>query len=114
MAKMGKYCKAYPLKQFRAFSQWFEQAENTRKEKQEINGQEVEVKRELTDKAFLYLQENYMVTDGIFIDENIIFDQVTPAWQDFCKATLKFETPVYESVNIASSASEESEEKVRA
>ena len=107
MATMGKYCKAYPLKQFRAFSQWTERAENTRKEKQEIDGQEVEVKRQLTDETFLYLQENYVVTNGVFIDENIIFDNVTSEWQDFCQTTLKFEIPAYEAVNITTSVSEE-------
>jgi len=30
------------------------------------------------------MQENYVVTDGIFKDENIIFDNVTPEWKDFC------------------------------
>lgn len=110
MATMGKYCKAYPLKQFRAFNQWTERTENTRKEKQEIDGQEVEVERKLTDDAFLYLQENYVVTDGIFIDENIIFDDVTQEWQDFCKTTLKFEIPVYETVDITTSAREDKAE----
>ena len=110
MATMGKYCKAYPLKKLRTFSQWSQRTENTRKEKQEIDGQKVEVERKLTDDAFLYLQENYVVTDGIFIDENIIFDDVTPEWQDFCQTTLKFEIPVYETVDITTSASVEKAE----
>jgi hypothetical protein len=98
MATMGKYCKAYSLKRLREFSQWTERTENTRKEKQQIDDQEVEVNRELTDDDFLYLQENYVVTDGIFQDENIIFDNVTPEWKDFCDNTLGFEIPVYEPV----------------
>ncbi|NMG11729.1 hypothetical protein DP117_34725, partial [Brasilonema sp. UFV-L1] len=49
---------------------------------------------------FLYLQENYVVTDGIFKDENIIFDNVTPEWKEFCDKTLAFEIPVYESVKV--------------
>ncbi|MCU0532564.1 MAG: hypothetical protein MUD14_01460 [Hydrococcus sp. Prado102] len=102
MAKMGKYCKAYSIKDFRKFSQWTEKSENTRKETQEIDGKEIEVTRELTDEDFLYLQENYVVTDGIFQNENIIFDKVTPEWKDFCNNTLMFEIPVYESVVSAS------------
>ncbi|MBE9213156.1 hypothetical protein IQ247_10810 [Plectonema cf. radiosum LEGE 06105] len=98
MATMGKYCKAYPLNRLRKFHQWNEYSENTRKKV--IDTDEVEINRELTDDDFLYLQENYVVTDGIFKDENIIFDNITPEWLDFCKNTLLFEVPVYEPVKV--------------
>jgi len=104
MPTMGKYCKAYSLKKLREFSQWTEKGENTRKEKKEVDGKEVEINRQLTDDDFLYLQENYVVTDGIFQDENIIFDNVTPEWKEFCKNTLLFEIPVYEPVQLQASA----------
>ena len=96
MAEMGRYCKAYPIQQFRAYPSWTENSDNLRQEKREGDGQEVVVKRELTEDDYLYLQENYVVTDGIFIDENIIFDGVTPEWIEYCKETLKFEVPTYE------------------
>jgi hypothetical protein len=95
MATMGKYCKAYPLKRMREFSGWSERAENARKEKVEIDGKEVEQVRELTDDAIVYLQENYVVTDGIFKDEYVLFDDVTPAWTEYCQQTLGFEIPEY-------------------
>lgn len=98
MATIGKYCKAYSLKKLREFNHWIEISENTRKEKKEIDGQEIEVNRKLTDDDFLYLQENYIVTDGIFKDENIIFNNVTPEWQDFCYKNLGFEILTYETV----------------
>lgn len=97
MANMGKYCKAYPITRLRELSGWKENAQNARKVRREVEGKEVEATRELTDSDFLYLQENYTVTDGIFIDENIIFDQVTPEWIEQCKNDLKFEIPVYET-----------------
>ena len=74
MATMGKFCKAYSLAKMREFSGWSEKAENAQKEKQEENDQEIEATRKLTNDSFLYLQENYVVTDGVFKDENIIFD----------------------------------------
>jgi len=98
MTTIGKYCKAYSLKKLREFSQWNERIENIKKEKKQISGKEVDVPRELTDDDFLYLQENYVVTDGIFKDENIIFDNITPEWKEFCHNTLEFEIPVYELV----------------
>lgn len=84
MATMGKYCKAYLLKQFRQFDRW--------NENKEIN-------RELTKDSVVYLQENYVVTDGIFKDENIIFDNVTDEWKEFCHKLLEFEIPNYEAVS---------------
>ena len=99
MPKMGKYCKAYPITNFRQFSEWTENSSNARPEKEVVDGNEVTTPRVITDDDFLYLQENYTVTDGIFIDENIIFDSVTPEWIEFCKNTLEFEVPVYESAS---------------
>jgi hypothetical protein len=87
MSKMGKYCKAYPIPKFREFSGWKENSANARKENY--------APRPLTDADCLYLQENLVVTDGIFLDENVIFESVTPEWTDFCKNTLQFELPDY-------------------
>ena len=94
---MGKYCKAYLLKQFRQFNQWHENIENIRKESEKVDNQTVEVSRELTDDDVLYLQQNYVVTDGTFQDKNIIFDNVTDEWKEFCHNILKFEVPDYAS-----------------
>ena len=98
MATMGKYCKAYPITRLREFAGWTEKAENARKEKQPgADGKEVELPRALTDNDYLYLQENHVVTDGIFKDEHIIFDHVTPEWITYCQTTLKFEIPSFAS-----------------
>jgi hypothetical protein len=99
MATMGKYCKAYSLKKLREFGGWTEKAENARKER----GEEI-LCQALADDAYLYVQENYVVTDGIFKDENVIFDDVTPAWIEYCQQVLKFEIPAYEPIEIAEDA----------
>ena len=91
VSRMGNYCKAYMIPRFRQFSGWTELSENARTE----NG----TPRQLTDSDFLYLQENYVVTDGIFIDENVIFNNVTPEWIDFCKSVLQFAGPEYSSAS---------------
>jgi hypothetical protein len=107
MANMGKYCKAYSVARLREFTGWTENTQNVRKEKKQIDGKEVEVQRQLTTNDYLYVQENYVVTDGIFIDENVIFDNVTQEWIDFCQNTLKFEIPVYESVKSGDGGQQE-------
>lgn len=95
MAEMGRYCKAYLLGEFRAFAQWKANVENARKEKSDQADQGGASPRSLTDDSILYLQENFVVTDGIYKDENIIFDNVTPEWVAFCRQTLQFEIPDY-------------------
>ncbi|MEM7051162.1 MAG: hypothetical protein AAF604_15950 [Acidobacteriota bacterium] len=101
MAEMGKYCKAYLAKDLRAFASWSEKTDQLMREKKVVDGQEVEVERDsLDDEDILYLQENYTVTDGIFIDEHIIFDDITDEWKDFCHDKLQFEIPVYEPIEI--------------
>ena len=89
MSVLGKYCRAYPLSQLRQFSGWVEKADGARKIKKEINGDIVEEARTLTDEDYVYLQMNYTVTDGIFVDENVIFNDITPEWIEFCQSVLK-------------------------
>lgn len=92
MTILGKYCKAYPLAQLRQFAGWNERAENARRVTKEVNGEMVTVVRELTDADYVYLHTNFTVTDGIFIDENIIFSDVTPEWIEFCRNVLAQES----------------------
>ena len=88
MAIIGKYCKSYELSRLRQFSGWTERAENARKIKKEVGGEIVEVPRELKDNDYVYLHGDFTVTDGIFIDENIIFSDVTSEWIEFCRDVL--------------------------
>ena len=107
MAEMGNHCKAYLAEQLRAYDGWKEDTSDLRTETEEVDGEEVEVQREeIGDDDILYLQENYVVTDGIFKDENIVFDDVTDAWKSFCHDTLDFEIPEYEVPEVPVEASE--------
>ena len=92
MTTLGKYCRAYPLSLLRQFPGWTEKPENTRRVRTEVNGETVEAPRDLTDADYVYLQRNFTVTDGIFIDENVIFDAVTPEWIQFCHDVLGYES----------------------
>ena len=91
MSTLGKYCKAYPLQRFREFSGWTEAAHNARMIRIEVDGETQEVNRTLADSDYLYLQENFTVTDGIFVDEFIIFSDVTPDWIEYCQKNLAFQ-----------------------
>ncbi len=94
--EMSKYCKAYHLGDMRKFRKWKEKSENARKEKKEINGSVVEEARDLSDDSIVYLQENLVVTDDVYKEENILFDDITPKWEKFCEKKLEFKIPDYD------------------
>ena len=96
MPILGRYSKSYPLGQLRHFSGWTERPENARRIRKEIDGEIVEETRILTDEDYVYVHRNFTVTDGIFIDENIIFSDVTPDWIEFCKTVLGLGNPTAE------------------
>ena len=103
MSTLGKHCKGYPLKLFRQFPYWTENGKNARRVKQEVDGEIVEVQRDLTDSTYLYLQEDFTVTDSIFVNENVIFNNVTMEWIDYCLNVLKVQFPSSESMrNVVS------------
>lgn len=94
MAVMGMYCKAYPLERFREFSGWTERPGSlTVPDTPTAEGAPAEAGKEA---EYLFLQENYVVTNGVFMDENVVFDAVTPEWEAFCRTVLEFEVPPYE------------------
>jgi hypothetical protein len=90
MTIIGKYCKGYPLRHLRQFPGWSENAEAARTIRREVDGEIVEEPRQLADTDYVYVQRNFTVTDGIFIDENIIFSDLTPEWVEFCRRELGF------------------------
>ena len=108
MKKMGSYCKAYPIKQLRQFPQWSEQPQNPRTDPSSNDKQVMGEQRTFTEEDFLYLQENYVVTDDIFLEENIIFEAVSPEWIAFCTETLKFKVPVEVPVEVPTQQTQES------
>jgi hypothetical protein len=92
MATMGRYCKAYAIDQFRKFTGWEERVENLAPREDDEDGSQ-QPRTTLADDDYLFLQENYVVTDGIFLDEHIVFDSVTAEWRAFCTNDLAFEIP---------------------
>ena len=96
MAQNSAYCKAYLASNFRTFPGWNEKTTSLRKRKKMEDGKEVVFDRtKIEDDDILYLHDSYIVTDGIFKDENIVFDTLTDEWEKFCHENLKFSIPDY-------------------
>ena len=113
MTILGKFCKAYPLHLLRQFDGWSEKADNARPIRKELDGETIEEPRELTDSDYVYLHRNFIVTDGIFIDENIIFSDVTPEWIEFCRNVLGVNTPADETRTYATEQRKDAEKRTR-
>jgi hypothetical protein len=45
------------------------------------------------DGDYLFVQESYIVTRGVLLDEEVVFDAVTPEWEEFCRRELQFAVP---------------------
>jgi hypothetical protein len=88
MARMGSYCKAFHARDFAAFPGW---APSTAALRPADEGEPP--RTELKDEDILYLQEDFTVTDGIFLDEHVVFASAAPEWREFCEQTLGFALP---------------------
>ena len=96
---LKKYCKAYYLKDLRQFHNWSEKREAD--------------EPELTDEDIVYLWDDFTVVKSpVISNKGLLFDEVTPEWQDFCTTTLNFEIP--EDLRYAYEQQEPSGELVEA
>ena len=108
MSRMSDYCKAYYVRQFREYPHWSEREvaglhaellEAANGTADPNNGGSADrattTPRPLSDDDVLFLHDNYHVTDGVFADEHVVFDAVTPEWRTFCDSVLGFEIPDY-------------------
>src|SRR5262249_24608460 len=75
-----KYSKAYHLRSLRDFSGW-----------KEISGQADQ--HSLSDDDVVFIHQDHTVTKSMWHDENVIFNQVTPEWREFCANKLEFKAP---------------------
>ncbi|MBC8229638.1 ankyrin repeat domain-containing protein [bacterium] len=88
------YCKAYHLKNLRKFPNWFESKVNWKEKKDDKDGFESENQdKGFSDDDVVFLHQDFTVTQSMWHNENIIFNQVTPEWKEFCINELKFKVP---------------------
>jgi len=79
MAIMGRYCKAFTTESFRQFPAW------------RVLDISSETAPEMPE--YFFLHEGLHVTSGIFTDEQIVFNEITPEWESFCHDVLGFAVP---------------------
>jgi len=84
------YAKGYLLGDLRKFSGWHEAK---LKGKEIVLAQENGNSHELSDSDVVFLHQDFTVTQLIWPGENVIFNQDTPEWRDFCLQQLQFKVP---------------------
>jgi len=70
-----KYCTAYHLGDLRQYSEWTSDSQD------------------LKDEDVVFLHEDYTVTKSMWAGEDVIFNNVSEQWKDFCNTELKFAVP---------------------
>lgn len=89
-----EYCKAYHLRVLRQFKGWSEDRVNWTDNtdvNESGNGHNPQVG--FQDEDVVFLHHDLTVTRSMWHNENVIYGQVTPEWQDFCANTLGFKVP---------------------
>ena len=70
-----KYCTAYHLGDLRRYPSWSSEAQD------------------LSDDDVVFLHQDYTVTKSIWAGEDVVFNNVTDQWKEFCNTQLQFAVP---------------------
>lgn len=97
MARMGSYCRAYYARDLAAFAGW-------RPDLSQLRPGAEGSRLTLVADDILYLQEDFRVTDGVYLDEHVVFADAGADWREFCAATLGFAPPAAEEARPAAAA----------
>lgn len=95
-----KYCKAYRLKDLRGFPCWSEQSSDSSGEAGQAKG------AQLPDDKVVFIHQDFTVTGSAWHNENVIFDQVSESWRDFCATVLGFRAPTDLDLIVPSSGNQ--------
>ena len=83
-----KYCKAYYLEDLRKYPSWRESRINWK-----ISGDGRSVSESFPDDKIVFIHQDFTVTESMWQNENVIFNQGDHSWKEFCANTLKFKAP---------------------
>jgi hypothetical protein len=89
-----KYCKAYHLKDLRQYPAWSESRINWKEKKDAKDAKEADQSNgEFTDDKIVFIHQDFTVTESMWHNENVIYNQVDEPWREFCSDSLAFKVP---------------------
>jgi uncharacterized protein len=83
-----EYCKAYHLGDLRNYHKWGDNRIDLKKKENSSADDEI-----LTDEKIVFIHQDFTVTESMYHNENVIFDNVDSGWKEFCANTLEFKVP---------------------
>jgi hypothetical protein len=83
MSELSNYCKAYSANDLRKYPQWRERISPA------LIRLEAGAENEKGSEYF-FIHDDYVVRSGVYLEENVVFDDVTPSWKAFCETALNF------------------------
>ncbi|MGA9773063.1 MAG: ankyrin repeat domain-containing protein [Blastocatellia bacterium] len=89
-----QYCKAYHLKSLRQYADWSESRINWKEKKADSDPKTSQAEdNSFSEDDVVFLHQDYTVTESMWHNENVIFNQVTSDWKEFCTYNLNFKVP---------------------
>lgn len=88
-----EYCEAYPLEEFRQFPGWTASKSSPKDENGDMAAGSSSSEEAFAEDDIAFLHQDYTVTQSMYHGENVLFDQVTPEWKEFCIKKLNFHVP---------------------
>lgn len=85
------YCKAVVLKLARQYPAWAESRINWKQSQDEETAEGSS--DTLSEDDVVFIHRDLTVTQSMWPGENVIFNQVTPEWEKYCREALKFNPP---------------------
>ena len=86
-----RYCSANEVGRLREFPDW---PKEDARQVADGNGHPGGAPgAEAAENDIVYLHQDFTVTRLIWHNEDVVFDQVTPEWKEFCVNSLKFKVP---------------------
>jgi ankyrin repeat protein len=88
------YCKAYHLNDLRQFPGWTESKINWKESKRGGHKDEGPSQdQEASPDEVVFIHQDLTVTQSMWHAENVIFNQISPEWEQFCENVLNFRVP---------------------
>jgi hypothetical protein len=82
MPQMSAYCKAVLAEDVRKFPNWKEDASPMRMAAEEVDGESH------PETEYFFVHDDYVVTSGVYRDEEIAFAAGGEDWRQFCRDVL--------------------------
>lgn len=86
-----KYCKAYHLGDLRKYPLWHENHSTSKSSSNGANNGDGG--EHFGDDKVVFIHQDFTVTESVWYNENVIFNNVDSDWEEFCSSSLHFAVP---------------------